>query len=170
MKLIKEISKIVSNIEGSLIGIGIEEEIIINKIEKNKKIVKCDLLNCYTPDSTEKGKLKKIKIRKLRKKFKKNKTNYIIYNFEKVCDFKEKFIYDSIYICNREIYIYNKSLNIESTIRKYSRFCKITEIKCDNGIIYKIEQFKKMNKLNELTNKIKDYIIDSIDFISNMLS
>ena len=171
MKVNNYLNNVIKNLDGSLIGIGIEEEKTINLIDKNKKINICNLLDCFNPESEEKGKIKKIRIRKLRKKFKKNKTNYIICNIEKVDKFKEKFVYDSIYICNKDIYLYDKNnTNLENITRRYSRFCELEQIKCNDGIVLKINQIRKMNKFNEFFNNLKDTIINFIDLISNLLS
>lgn len=171
MKINNYLNNVIKNLDGSLIGIGIEEEKTINLIDKNKKITICNLLDCFNPDSYESGKLKKIRVRKLRKKFKKNRTNYMICNIEKIDKFKEKFVYDSIYICNKDMYLYDKNnINLENIIRRYSRFCKLEQIKCNDGTVLKINQIRKMNKFNEFFNNLKDTIINFIDLISNLLS
>jgi len=165
----KELEKIIKNLKGNLIGIGIKEENLIKLIEKNDNIFECNLLDCIDINNEEKGKNKKVKIKKLRKKFKKRRTNYIICNYKRICEFKEKFIYDSIYICNKEIYIYSEEY-IESIERRYNRFCKTEISKTTEGYIYKININKKMNKFNELYYKTLDNIISIIDFISNILT
>lgn len=165
----KELEKIIKNLKGNLIGIGIKEEKLIKLIEKNDNIFECNLLDCIDINNEEKGKNKKIKIKKLRKKFKKRKTNYIICNYKRINEIKEKFIYDSIYICNKEIYLYSEEY-IESIERRYNRFCKTEIIKNSDGFIYKISINKKMNKFNEIYYKLIDNIISLIDFISNLLT
>lgn len=165
----KELEKIIESLNGNLIGIGIKEEKIIKLIEKNDNIFECNLLDCIDINNEEKGKNKKIKIKKLRKKFKKRRTNYIICNYKRINEFKEKFIYDSIYICNKEIYIYSDEY-IESVERRYNRFCKTEISKTKDGYIYKITINKKMNKITEIYYKIIDNTISLIDFISNLLT
>lgn len=170
MKINNYINNVIKDLEGSLIGIGIEEEKTINLIDKNKNITICNLLDCFNPDSDESGKLKKIGVRKLRKKFKKNRTNYMICNIEKIDKFKEKFVYDSIYICNKDIYLYDKNdNNLDSVIRRYNKYSHIETIKCTDGIILKITKTKEITKINEFINNIKNTIINIIDIISNLL-
>ena len=53
----------VKNIDGNLLGIGITEENILNLIEKNNKIVNCDLLNSNALNKS----WKKIKINPYKK-------------------------------------------------------------------------------------------------------
>lgn len=165
----KEIEKIVKKLKGNLIGIGIKEERIIKLIDKNNDITECNLLDCTDINNEEKGKNKKIKIKKLRKKFKKRRTNYIICNYKRIDDFKEKFIYDSIYICNKEIFIYSDEY-IDSLVRRYSRFANVEISKNNDGYIYKIKVNKNMNKFNEIYYKMIDNTISLVDFISNLLT
>ena len=167
----KELEQIIKKLDGNLIGIGIKEEKLINLIGKNKKILECNLLDCFDNDSKEKNKNKKIKIKKLRKKFGKRKTNYMICNFDRVKDIQNKIIYDSIYICNKEIIIYDDNQNeLENLLRRYNRYSDIETIKCEDGNIYKIYINKNISIFNEISNKIKDEIISVIDFISNILT
>lgn len=165
----KELEKIINNLNGNLIGIGIKEEKLIKLIEKNNNIFECNLLDCVDINGDEKGKYKQVKIKKIRKKFKKRKTNYIICNYKRIEEIKEKFIYDSIYICNKEIFIYNDEF-IESLIRRYKRFASVEIFEYNGGYIYKITINKNMNKFNEIYYKIIDNIICLIDFISNLLT
>lgn len=166
----KELEKILKKLNGNLIGIGIKEEKLINLIEKNKNILECNLLDCFEKDAEEKSKFKKIKIKNLRKKFKKRKTNYMICNFDRIKDIQNKIIYDSIYICNKEVIIYSKSNNeLENLIRRYSRYSNIETMNYNDGNIYKISIIKNISKFNEIYNKIIDGMISIVDFISNLL-
>lgn len=172
MKLINYLSKTINELEGSLIGIGIEEEKLINKIDKNDKILVCNLLNSFNKSSTEKGRIKKISIRKLRKKFKKRKNDYIICNINSVERFTTKFVYDSIYICKNEIIVYSKEKDyiFENIIRRYGRYSVIDEITCEDGIAYKIKIIKKTNKINEKFYTFIDGLITIVDIITELLS
>lgn len=163
------LKKLVKNMGGSLIGIGILNEEIIELIDKNDKIIECNLLDCYSKDNDEIGKIKKISIKKLRKIFKKHRTDSIICNLENVTEFKEKFVYDSIYIGKNKVFIFTSKQNDE-ILRRYKRFCNINIIKCDDGYIYEITITKKINRINEFSNKLIDNILDFIDIISNLLS
>lgn len=165
----KELENIIKNLSGSLIGIGIKEENLINKIEKNNKILECNLLDCFEKEEKIKGRNKKVKIKKIRKKFGKRKTNYIICNYQRIKEFKDKFIYDSIYLCNNEIYVYGDELD-ENLIRRYCRFSEVQIKNIENKKLYIIKINKNMNKINEIYNKSIDSIISAIDFISNLLT
>lgn len=169
MKIDDNLKKIIKELNGSLIGIGINDKKIIDVIGKNKKIVECNLLDCYTPETTDLGKIKKLSNKKLRKKFKKHRTDNIICNLENIKEFKEKFVYDSIYIGKNKIYVFTPTISDE-IYRRYKRFANINLIKCSDGFIYEIEVTKKLNKFNEFYYKLIDNVIDVIDIISNLLS
>lgn len=165
----KELEQIIKKIKGNLIGIGIKEEKILKLIEKNDNILECNLLDCFEPDKKGKGKNKKI--RKLRKKFKKRKTNYIICNFDRIKEIENKIIYDTIYICNKEIFIYDKEKQeLENLTRRYSRYANVEILNYKEGNIYKITIKKNISKINEIYYKIIDNLISLIDFISNLLT
>ena len=56
-KIIKQLEKIITNIEGNIICIGLNDKHLINTIRKNTKIVYCDLLNNHVfSKSKNKGK------------------------------------------------------------------------------------------------------------------
>ena len=171
MKVSKYLESIVKSLEGSLIGIGFNDPKLSTYIDKNKKIIECYLLDCEAEDD-EDGKVSKIRIGKLRKKFKKHKPDYIIYNIESIKDYKDKFVYDSLYLANKEIYLYNENSEIDITAikRRYKRYAKIKTVKCSNGEILIIKQTKKLTKINEFYNKNKDNLISTGDFISSLLS
>lgn len=165
----KELEQIIKKLKGNLIGIGIKEEKILKLIEKNDNILECNLLDCFEPDTKGKGKNKKIK--KLRKKFKKRKTNYIICNFDRIKEIENKIIYDTIYICNKEIFIYDKEKQeLENLARRYSRYANVEILNYKEGNIYKITIKKNISKINEIYYKIIDNLISLIDFISNLLT
>lgn len=165
------LNNLLKKISGKLIAIGLNDKKLINTINDNDKIIECNLLNSISLDDSDTGKIKKIRLGKLKKKFKKNKPNYVIYNIDSIDSYREKFVYDTLYLANDEIYIYSESnYNIDSIIRRYKRFSNVEIINTKDGNIYKIVRIKKINKLNELFYKTKDNIIDAIDIISNLLS
>lgn len=107
----------------------------------------------------------------MRKKFKKRKTNYIICNFDRIKEIENKIIYDTIYICNKEIFIYDKEKQeLENLTRRYSRYANVEILNYKEGNIYKITIKKNISKINEIYYKIIDNLISLIDFISNLLT
>lgn len=170
MKVIDTLNKKLKTLEGSLIGIGFENELLINTIDKNNKITECNLLDCISTDD-EDGKTSKIRIGRIRKKFKKNKPDYIIYNLKSIKDYKDKFVYDSIFLTKKEVIFYDlDNIDTNSVVRRYKRYGVVEKTNCSDGVIYRINNLKKLTKTNEFTNKIKDNTISIFDFISNLLS
>ena len=165
------LNNILKKISGKLIAIGLNDKKLINTINDNEKIIECNLLNCLSLNDEDIGKIKKIRLGKLKKKFKKNKPNYIIYNIDSIDSYREKFVYDTLYLAQDDIYIYSESNdNIDSIMRRYERFSIIEIINTKDGNIYKITRTKNINRLNEFFYKVKDNTIDVIDIISNLLS
>lgn len=172
MKLTKYLKNTIESLNGSMIGIGIKEKTLIKAIENNQQIIECNLLNSYTEESDETGKKQHIKITKLREKFKKKKTDNIICNLKTVENFQTKFIYDSIYIGKKTVYIYieEKDADLENMIRRYRRFSEVTKIPCQDGTVYQITLKKNMSKLKETIYHTIDSLIDMVTIISELLS
>ena len=87
-KVERELCNIVKDLEGNLIGIGLAEPKLLDKIERNDKITECTLLNDQTGElnKEQSGRTKKLNIRKLRKKFKKKRIDTIICATEVMVD------------------------------------------------------------------------------------
>lgn len=164
---IYDIAKVVS---GNVLGIGVDET-ISEILDKNDRVLNCNLLNSFSNTSStkeeKKQKLKKIRIKKLRKVFKKKKVDFIICNINETKKHMKTFIKDSIYINKEILYIYN--LNDEEykkeIIKKYKRYnTKIEEI--DDTTI-------KIDNSKAKTNIIKDnfyLIVDTLISLFNMIS
>lgn len=154
---------------GKVIGVGIDNKEIIETIDKNNKILACDLLNSIDINGTAKGKNKKKKyVKKIRKKYKKKKVNYIIVNSNEINRYLKTFVRDSIYINNTEIYYYmDKSYDTENIIKRYKRYnTEIEVIKCDDGNIVRINTSKAKNKF--FKDKLY-YIVDTLGNIADII-
>lgn len=165
MKVNSSIKKYIKNMTGKVIGLGIDNKEIIETIDKNNKILECDLLNSIDIKNDLKGKKRKKKyVKKLRKKYKKKKVNYIIVNSNEINRYLKTFVRDSIYINNREIYYYmDKKYDIENIIKRYKRYnTEIEVINCDDGNIIKI------NTSNAKNNFFKDKFYFIVDTLSNI--
>lgn len=173
MKKIYQITKCLS---GNVLGIGVDEK-ITNLLEKNERIVICNLLNSTSTTTNKKNKnqkkLKKINVKKIRKIFKKKKVDYIICEVNEIKKHLKTFIKDSIYINKDMLYIYgikDEELKQE-LIKKYNRYnVKIEEIKDENTYILKIDnKNSKTNILKDITYLIIDTIVNFLNLISDML-
>lgn len=125
----KNIVKLIENLKGSMIGIGLEEQALLDAIEKNDAIYECSLLDSL--EIPEEGKKKKrtrrkryLAIRKMRKKFKKKKHNIMLINYPYISLYLKTVIRDTIYITNQDIYIYGIQEEEELSLLKsrYSRY------------------------------------------------
>lgn len=158
-----ELIKITKKISGSLIFIGSEDKKIINSLNNNKNLTKVDILNNISnKKSKEKGKTKTISIYKFRKIFKKKKTTTLIYDYEMMKTYLNRFVKDSIYTIKDDIYIYNVK-DKELIIKKYKRYNVIIN---ENEVLH-------INCKNAKTNLIKDtyyLIIDTINNIFDLIS
>ena len=166
----KKIISIIKKLNGSLIGFCIDNKKIVDTIDSNNNITRCDLLNCWSEESNKFGFGKKISVNSLRKKYKKKKNNYIIAYIDDIEKYNKTFIRDSIYINNKYVYLYTYNLkyNYELLIKKYKRYDVDIEIyKETNGIIIKVDTSKANN------NKIKDigyYITDTVNNGVNVIT
>ena len=98
----KEIIKITRSLDGNVLGIGLDEE-MIKEIELNDKIIECDLLNSHTKGKKKFSLFNKtINIKKIRKIFKKKKVDYVVCNYDEISKYFNTFIKDNIYINNKK--------------------------------------------------------------------
>lgn len=160
----KELIKIISNMEGFVLAIGIDDK-MANAIDKNEKIVKCDILN-YLSRKNEKGKSKKqksINIRNIRKIYKKKKVDYIICNYSQIEKYLKNFVKDSIFINKTKLYYFGE-LEEELIIKKYQRYnTKIDVKKYKNDFIIEIDNSKAKN------NIYKEFIYRIVDGFNNLV-
>lgn len=170
MKVNSSLKKYIKNMSGKLIGIGIDDLELINEIDKNNKILECDLLNSESKNGfgSGRGKNKKLNIKKIRRKYKKKNVNYIIVNSSEIGKYLKSFVKDSIYINNKEIYYYTKNkYDIDTIVKRYRRYnTKIDILKCEDGTIIKIDTSCAKNHL--FKDKIY-YIIDTLSNIADLI-
>ena len=169
----EQILEIINKLKGSLLGIGLTNENILNAIEENSNIDICYLLNNISLTKrklsiTKRGKNKKINIKKIKKQFKKKSLDNIICNFDIIKQFYRSFVPNSIYLCNQTIYIYGKKEDLEKLKQKYLRYTK--EVKIENDSILIINACGTKNHfLKDLVYKIKDFGIDFVDLVTDIL-
>lgn len=146
----------VKQMEGNLLGIGINSEKIKKAITNNNKITICNLLE--EPSSgLKKHKLKsnkhgrKVNIKKIRKVFHKKRVDNIICNLETVKPYLKTFVRDSVYINKNKLYIYGNKKELETIIPRYQRYTKDIETKEEGQTTILI-----INNQNSKNNKLKD--------------
>lgn len=175
--MFKELEKIIKKCEGNVLTIGIDNK-LLDIFDKNNKI------NLYAINSnTEKGlfhkskkkttnKGKTINIKKLRKYINKKSVNTIICNMEEIMDYYKYIIKDTIYLNNKDIYIYStNNIDKDFIIKKYKRYnveIKSTDYK--NGYIIHIDNTNgKNNFIKDIFYIIKDTFYNVAEFIGNVL-
>ncbi len=172
----KQILEIIENLKGSLLGIGLSDENILDAIEDNENIKTCYLLNNLSLTGkrfsiTKHGKNKKINIKKIKKQFKKKSLDNIICNFNIIKQFYRSFVPNSIYLCNKTIYIYGSKEELKKLKTKYQRYTDKIEIKeNENNYIMKIDvENAKNNFFKDASYKITDFASDATDLITDIL-
>lgn len=168
MKVNQRLQEVITDISGNVLAIGIDNEKIINSLEKNDAICNCTLLDSVNQKGNDKsGYSKTVNIRHLRKKFKKKKTDYIVGNIKELEKFLKYFIKDSIFISSNTIYLYGKleQDKLEELIKKYKRYnVKIDVIENKNNFLLTIDT------KNAKTNRFKDLCYFVIDTIADLLT
>ncbi len=150
-----KLKDIIKKMEGNVLGIGLDETLTY-LIEKNEKIVECNLLNSCVKGKFKKSLFKKtIKIKKIRKIFKKKKVNYIICNYDEIKPYLNTFVKDSVYINKNKLYFYG-DIDVELLKTRYNRYN--TKINILNNDIIEIDNTLAKN------NFFKDNYYRFVDF------
>ena len=172
----KKLTEIINNLKGSLLGIGLNDDTLLDAIEKNDSIYTCYLLTNISKTGkkfsmTKRGKNKKINIKKIKKYFKKKSLNTIVCNFDIIKKFQRSFVPNSVYLNNGTLYVYGQKEELENLKLKYQRYTKDISIeKADDFYIMKINnQNTKNNFFKDTFFKIKDFGSDVIEFITDIL-
>ena len=156
----KELIKVIKNLDGKVLGIGLNET-LTKEIEENDKIIECNLLNSYVKGKNKFSLFSKtINIKKIRRKFKKKNIDYIICNYDEICKYFNTFIKDSIYINNKTIYYFG---NIDLELLKYRYGRYKTNINIKNRSLIEIDTSNAKN------NFFKDFYYRIIDFKDRMI-
>lgn len=175
---IKEnLKKELKKTKGNILCIGLNDQDLLDTIDKNKNIIKCDILNNNfinkSKDISKGPKLKTIYIKNIKNVFKKKRINKIICDYNHIEKFLKTFVKDSIYITNENIVMYGK-LNKEEVNKisyLYGRYNIKSIIKGDKN--YYIINFRvnniKTNKIKDCYYMIKDTFVEIRDIITDLL-
>lgn len=172
-KIIEEIEKM----KGSLLGIGINDEIILNKIEDNDKINLCYILSNGGKEKNKKFKLlkkgrnKKVNIKKLKKYFRKKSIDNIICDYNVIKRFTRSFIGGSIYINKEKLYIYGSINDLNQLKEKYEKYTKMIELIKNNKSFLLIinNQKAKSNIFKDGIYKIIYILSDGLEYLTDLL-
>lgn len=169
----KEVIKLVEEFNGVVLAIGINEK-ISNAINKNKNIIKCDVLNYVSNKKEEKlaraKRLKTISIKKIRKIYKKKKVDYIICEYSQIEKYLNTFVRDSVYINSNKLFFYGE-VNDELILKKYKRYTSLIKVtKKNKNCIIEIDNTNTKNNIfKEFIYKIVDGANNVIEFIGDVM-
>ena len=65
MKVVNKLNKIIKEIDGNIIGIGLKDEVFLNTIAKNDNIISCNLLESFSKESGKKLAITSVNLSKL---------------------------------------------------------------------------------------------------------
>lgn len=174
--MIKELKNIINNLEGNLLGIGVEDDKIITLISNNDKITEVDLLS-KTSGKKLKGfgsKTKKINIKKLKKRYKKKSIDNMIIEASSVYKYLKNIVKDTIYLNNNKLIIYGNIIDtdLDLFLERYNRYnVKIEKIIKDKNYILIIDNKNSKNFFfKDKWYFIKDCLYVIIDMIGEILS
>ena len=171
-KIIKELEKIIIDFSGKVVCIGTMDEYLLGKINNNKNIKYCDLLNCFEKKggNTKKQKEKNLMMKDFRKFYGKKKIDYMLCNISDIKGHIPRFIPDSIYINKKIVYIYGKNdiYDYQRIIKKYNRYK--ASIEYDNIGEYFLLRIDVSNCNNKIICDKLFYISDSLEKFSDKIS
>lgn len=175
----EKLSSIVKEFTGNVLCIGVQDSAVLKTLERNSKA------SVYMIDRTiKKGifskrkrakmakdqKGKKINMKKLRKTFKKKSVDYIVCDINEIYDYFKYFLYDSVVINKKKLYLYGNSKYIDPHVlaKRFERYHASTTVTTsDDTFMLVVEQ--ENSKGNWL--KAKFYIIiDTFHNLGDMIS
>lgn len=177
MSLKNGIIEKLKEISGSILLIGIYDQIAFQVVDNNDKITDCMIINdnkfTYNNLDQTKGRIKHYNIKKIRKTFKKKTLDNIVANYNEIKKKMHHFIKNSIYINKGKIFIYcEKDVDYDELIRRYKRYnTTINETKNEDYTLIEIDTSKaKNNRLKDIKYTISDIIYIGVDFIGDLLT
>ncbi|MDD4718874.1 MAG: hypothetical protein PHY00_03540 [Bacilli bacterium] len=154
--MIEELKKIIPKLKGKILIIGFDYDKLNQAINKNNNITYCDFLNSVSNNKEKATSGLTLNIRKLKKKYKKKKLDYILVNMDEVNKYINYFIKDSIYICQKKIYVFNNTN--PDLIKQYKRY----DVDINNKLIDNLIEIDTTNAKNKI-------LMDKVYFISDTL-
>ena len=170
----KELFEIIKNLKGNVLAVGITDDIILDKINKNDNIKELFTLNkprlFEKKDKYYKKQSEKVKIKKLKKRFK-NKIDYVICDVNGINTGLKKVVNMTYSVVSKEAIYYGEfdEFEVDKLKKRYERFAA----KCDKKM-YKEKFILKINMKNiKVTHLawcgIIDILVDIIDAIGSIL-
>lgn len=172
----EKLTDIVKKFSGNVVCIGVTDGAIVKRLNANKAVsvymIERDLKKSIF-SRRKKAKVnggKKVNMKKLRKTFKKKSVDYIICNLNEVYDYFKYFIYDSVYINKKKLYIYGDSKYIDPNrlAKRFTRYRAKVEV-TSSGNSFLIVVDNSSSHGNWLQSKWY-ILIDSFHNLGDMIS
>ena len=176
----KRLLEDIKTFEGSVTLVAVNDNKIKRVLSKNNNI------NIFELNRPERGKIlsrkkklksssgKKVNIKKFRKIFKKKSVDYLVIDLNNVFDYYKYMASNSIYICNKKIYIYGNSdyVTAKDVGKKFKRYTKNIEcIQIDNDYLVIVDcKGTKYKYFKEKFYLIIDSFLNLGDMISYFLT
>lgn len=165
----ENLKKELKKAKGNILCFGLNDQDLLDIIDKNKNIIKCDILNNNSvkigKDNSKGSASRIVNIKSIKNVFNKKRTDKVLCDYKHIEKHLKIFIKDSIYITKGNILIYGKftEKELEKIINLYNRYEIKNTIKNDKN--YYIVELEINNKK---TNKLKDFGYLIIDFLSEL--
>ena len=174
----ENIIKEIKVMKGSLLGIGIDDNSMLDTIENNEKIDLCYILSNGGKTENKKfklfkkGRTKKINIKKLKKHFRKKSLDNVLCDYKVIKKFYKSFVPNSIYINKGKLLIYGNIKELDKIKEKYERYTDDIKIKKTNKSFLLIinNENTKTNIIKTKYYKIKDTFNDGLDYLTEFLT
>lgn len=170
MSLEKQLQKEIKTWRGSVLGIGLQEN-LKEVIQNNPHIEECNLLELGGTTKKGKGTFgKTISIKKIKKYFPKKTYRYIIADYQVIAPYKKTFIRDSIRLSNAEVFFY-LPLEIEEDhlLAMYRRYVDAEVIPFQDGKIVRVQvDLATTNWVLDKLYFLVDWLWDLGDRISDL--
>lgn len=172
-KIRKELYNVIKKLEGNLLSIGVEDNLVIDQILKNDKINQnYNIENKKMSKKDKENGLKEVNIRKIHKNFK-FKVNNLLCDINGINIYLNTVIKQSYKIVIDKVILYGISnkYDIAKIINKYERYGAKTKVinDGDNYLLIIDVNNLKINVFIKLLYTIRDFFIDIIDAIGNGL-
>ena len=172
--IIKEIKKM----EGSLLGIGIDDASMLDAIEGNNRIDLCYILSNGGKSGNKKfklfrkGRTKKINIKKIREHFRKKSIDNLLCDYNVIKKFYRSFISNSVYINKGKLLIYGNIKELEKLKEKYERYSDDIIVEKTNKSFLLIVNNKNTKNyiIKDNYYKLLDVLSDGLDYLTEFLT
>jgi hypothetical protein len=176
----KKIVNEIHTFKGNVLCIGVTDDKILSCLNKNNNIGLYELSRPEPRKIFSKRKRvrtksgKSVPIKKFRKIFKRKSIDYLIINLNSVYDYYKYMASNSIYVCNRKIYIYGSSKLVTANDIgiKFKRYK--TKVECiqdnDDYLVIIDSSLARFNFFKEKYYLLIDTLINLGDMISYFLT